>query len=61
MYTKKVDKYDWKYIVLKDNGCNEKIEELRIMAVYEIYNYCEEICYKLMRGTYPKKHHKKGT
>ena len=51
----------WANIVLKDNGCKKKMEELNIVDVYGIYGYYEEICYKRMRGTFPRKYHKKGT
>ena len=50
----------WDNIISKDSGCLEKMEELNIHDLFGVYGYYEEISYKHMRATYPKKRRRKG-
>lgn len=50
----------WENIIVSDCKVLAKMEELKIHEVYGAISYFQEIQYKNMRATYPRKHHKKG-
>lgn len=50
----------WNYMIMRDEDCKKRLEELHIRDVFGVYSYYEEIEYKKMRATYPKKRRKKG-
>lgn len=50
----------WENIIASDRRVLEKMEELRIHDVYGAISYYQEIQYKNMRATYPRRWHKKG-
>ena len=50
----------WDCIVLKDTNCKKELTKLNINDIYGVYSYDDEVCYKQMRGTYPKKRRKTG-
>ena len=50
----------WENIIVNDSTLSEKLVELRITDVYGTISYFNEIQYKNMRSTYPKRYHKKG-
>lgn len=53
------DKKIWETIVMKDPECIKKTAELNIHDVFGVYSYFEEIQYRNMRSTYPRKRHKR--
>ena len=50
----------WNNIVLKDKDMLSRLEELKFSRVEDLIAYYEEIQYKHMRATYPKRRHTKG-
>jgi len=50
----------WEYIIASDVKMLTRMEELKIVDVYGAISYFQEIQYKNMRATYPKRYHKKG-
>jgi len=54
------EKKVWENIIASDCKVLAKMEELKIHEVYGAISYFQEIQYKNMRATYPRKHHKKG-
>ncbi len=50
----------WENIIISDESCKKRCEELKLRTVDDAMGYYEEVLYKRMRATYPKKHHKKG-
>lgn len=50
----------WERIIIPDESCTKHREELKLRSAYDAMAYYEELLYKRMRATYPKKHHKKG-
>ena len=50
----------WENIIVQDRKATDKMKELRITDVYGAISYFQEIQYKNMRATYPKRYHKKG-
>ncbi len=50
----------WKNIIATDHKVLARMEEMKIKDVYGAISYFQEIQYKNMRATYPKRHRKKG-
>jgi len=50
----------WENIISSDREVMAKMAELRIFDVYGAVSYFQEIQYKNMRATFPRKYHKKG-
>lgn len=50
----------WENIIASDLKALARMEELKIKDVYGAISYYQEIQYKNMRATYPRRHHKKG-
>lgn len=46
-------------VICKDVRCLARMHELNISSVYGILSYYEEISYKNLRATYPKKRSKR--
>lgn len=50
----------WEKIIVTDESCKKRCEELKLSSVYDAMSCYEEVLYKRMRATYPRKHFKKG-
>ena len=54
------EKKVWENIIASDCKVLAKMEELKIHEVYGAISYFQEIQYKNMRATFPRRYHKKG-